>query len=185
MPLSRPRRRTLSIAVTVLAIIGLAGPGAVSADTELGHTGLTGAHRLRDVFGYPGARCIYEGPKAGEVLQAIRFRAPVVFARNATTGVDIQTVGWRGRLQKRVSGTWQTVASKTVVKDVATDRHPAEFTGKSFSISTSGTYRIAIDMYWYNAYGTSVVGSARHKVDRYAIVINGDQAFEDDYSCVR
>ena len=57
MPLSTLRRRVGAIPFIAVAALAMMFPATVAADTEMGHSGLTGTHRLRDAAGYPGARC--------------------------------------------------------------------------------------------------------------------------------
>jgi len=157
--------------------------GTAFADTEFGHTGRVDAHRLRDIFGYPGARCLYTGSQGSETLTSLVIRSPVVHARNATSGRDYQAVGWRARLQKLQSGSWTNVAVTDVERELATDLFPAEFSRKSIAVSSPGRYRTLVVMYWYSPEATTVVGRAVHRVDHYAILFNGEQASEADHSC--
>lgn len=166
-----------------LAALMLFGASSVAADSEISSTGSYGAHRLRDVFGYPGARCDYPSASAQNET-AIRVRSPIVFARNATAGqLDYQTVGWRARLQELRSGVWVTIASSPLQKQPATDIHSAEFSPRTFTVSTAGRHRVMVDMYWYSPTGTTVVGQSRHRVDFYAIVVDGEQVFQNDHFC--
>ena len=166
MPLSTLRRRVRSIPFIAVAALAMAFPATVAADTEMGHSGLTGTHRLRDAAGYPGARCGYYNEKTF-FLAEIRVRPPVMFARNSTSGLDIRTVAWRAVLQDRNGTSWTTIASKAFQKEQATDLHPADFLGQRFTdLSGDGPYRILVDMRWYGADG-SVIGNARHRVDHY------------------
>jgi hypothetical protein len=173
--------RASSILLTV-TVLGMAFAAPASADTERGHTGLVGVHRLRDVYGYPGVRCYFEGPKAAETLVAIDVRSPVVFARDATSDVDIQRVGWRATVQRLSGGSWISYLNGPVERDYATDRHPGEFTRWSVDLP-NGTYRVFVKMYWYDPLGRTVVGTATHRNDFYAIILNGDQAFQADGHC--
>ena len=185
MSLTRLRRRARAISLLAVGALVLSLPGGAAADTEISTSGFVGAHRLRDAFGYPGVRCMYStGKTATGVLEQIRVRAPVVFARDSYGGLDIRTVGWRAVLQGRVAGTWKTVDTTAITKDQATDKHPAEFVGKRFTGPNPGTrFRVRIDMYWYNPAGTDVVGRSRHAVDFYAIVVDGTQQAQADGSC--
>ena len=178
------RRRAIR-ASTILLSLGIAWlvtAAPAAADTERGHTGQVGVHRLRDVFGYPGARCYFEGPMGAEQVVAMDVRSPVVFARDASSGVDIQRVGWRATIQRLSGGTWSNYLTGPLERDYATDRHPAEFTKWGVDLP-DGTYRVFIRMFWYDPAGTTVVGTANHRVDFYAIIINGEQAFQSDGRC--
>jgi hypothetical protein len=178
------RARTTRLATIAIGLMAasLMSVAPVAADTELGHSGQVGRHRLRDIFGYPGAACSYPSATAQNET-SIRVRSPIVYARNAFDGPDYQLVSWRARLQERQSGVWVSIASTRLEKDYATDLFPAEFTPKTLAVTTSGLHRIRVDMYWYSPDGSSIVGRARHLVDFYAIVVNGEQVFQADDYC--
>jgi hypothetical protein len=174
------RVSTIAIAVAGAFLIAAA---PVAADTAVSHSGNYGAHRLRDAFGYPGARCNYFTAEDQDE-HSITVRSPVVFARNAYAAqLDIQKVGWRGRVQRLQSGTWTTVASSGLQTDMATDLHPAEFSSAVIPLETAGRHRVLVDMYWYGPAGTVVRGQSRHRVDFYAIVVDGEQVFQADSYC--
>ena len=173
--------RLATMAIGLVAALLLAA-APVAADTELGHGGQVGRHRLRDIFGYPGARCIYPSETAQNET-AIRVRSPIAYARNVFEGPDYQIVGWRARLQERQSGVWVSITSSRLEKDYATDLFPAEFTPQTLAVTSAGAHRIRVDMYWFSPDGTTIVGRARHLVDFYAIVVNGDQVFQAEDAC--
>jgi hypothetical protein len=173
--------RLATIAIGLVAAL-LVAAAPVAADTELGHGGQVGRHRLRDIFGYPGARCIYPSETAQNET-AIRVRSPIVYARNVFDGPDYQLVSWQARLQERQSGIWRTISSSRREKDYATDLFPAEFSPRTFAVTTAGLHRIRVDMYWYSPDGSTIVGRARHLVDFYAIVVDGEQVFQADDYC--
>jgi hypothetical protein len=173
--------RLATIAIGLVAALLMAA-APVAADTELGHSGQVGRHRLRDIFGYPGARCIYPSETAQNET-AIRVRSPIVYARNVFSGTDYQLVSWQARLQERQSGVWRTISSSRREKEYATDLFPAEFSPRTLAVTTAGAHRIRVDMYWYSPDGSTIVGRARHLVDFYAIVVNGEQVFQADDAC--
>src|SRR5918999_6180137 len=99
------RRTAVVVALAALAVASGGVPAA--ADTERGHRGEIGEHRLTDTEERRGARCVYsDGAGGGErVLTHLRVRPPVVFVESISP-----FVGWRVVLQRRLRswGRWAT-----------------------------------------------------------------------------
>lgn len=162
-------------AISVLALL-LSGTTAL-ADTELGHTGKVGAHMLRDTLDTPGMECHYQArpePQIGEDLVSFTVRAPKVFARNKTSGLDRGRVGWRFIIDQAPNnagqpGAWTRFYKSRVWKANATDSQFASFSSKNASPTIGSAdlfFRVRIKMFWYRGDG-STVGKAVHLVDYY------------------
>ena len=174
-------RRALALIAALLSLQALAGPAL--ADTELGHTGPVGPHRLRmDTLadfqaGRGGATCYYYSTTDSEPpMSQLTVRFPRVLARNTTSGTDSRVVGWRPKLQRQqLDGTWALVLALPVQRKIATDASAAPFTALSFSASQipdTGRLRVVVDMLWYKpgatvSAGGTIEGVARHRVDYY------------------
>jgi hypothetical protein len=159
--------RSLLIAVP-LALVALAGPVAISADTGFSHSGNYGVHYLADSPEYPGARCRYDDET---VIDSIRVRDPFVFARDRNADrVDSEWVSWKYRVQRQNLKGWATVATSDLQKRMATDAQIANFSPMrtNFEGSASTQYRVVVVMRWYGSDGTDVVGRTVHRVDWYA-----------------
>jgi len=69
------------------------------ADTELGHEGQVGRHRLADIHDSPGAVCDVVLPGRDSLGETwLRVNPPIMFARNRTDDADEQFVGWRANV---------------------------------------------------------------------------------------
>src|SRR5918998_5608314 len=85
------------LAALVLVASLFAGVPVTQADIELGHEGLTGRHRLADLYDSPGAVCDIVLPGRDSLGETwLRVNPPIMFAINRTDGVDEQQIGWRG-----------------------------------------------------------------------------------------
>jgi hypothetical protein len=149
----------------------LVTPLVTSADTRVSHSGLYGVHYLADSAEYPGVRCTYNGQ---QTISSIRVRDPFVFARNKTSGVDSQLVGWYFRVQTAPVGssTWTEAGRSAVQRKVATDQQVANFSPiiKAVVPDASKNYRVIVAMLWYNSARTAIEGRATHRADWYSWV---------------
>jgi hypothetical protein len=185
---ARIRPRLVS-AASVLLLLTF-GVQPVLADTELGHTGTVGFHRLREsVTNYGGAVCIYRSdppPSAysyeGE-LYSLEVRPPKV---KAIAGA--QQVGWRFIVERRsedeLAGAWfpwvERIRSKIQRRTTDTNTNaPFTWMQADVIVPTNGVndtpryqYRVLVKMYWFYADG-SIEGTATHRVDWYTL------AYED------
>ncbi|MFL5779178.1 MAG: hypothetical protein ACJ761_09570 [Chloroflexota bacterium] len=163
-PSTRLLRAPLVLAGAV--VLSLVGASVGSADTTVVHSGAFGRHYLADTGEYPGAFCTYNN---NQVINSIRVRDPFVFARNRTSGVDTQMVGWFFRIQTHTSSGWTTVATSTIQKRSASDADVANFgpITKTFTGNSGKTYRVLVTMRWYNTAGL-ITGQAIHRVDFYS-----------------
>ena len=181
---SRSGRRLLA-SVALLTALTLAGGASVSADTVIGQRGQVGVAMLHDqaVDTEGGARCNYSISDARDGGAAtIRVRAPHVWARNRSGGVDHQVVGWRVILQQTPDdinyGTWYTVFTSSVVKASATDARKASFGDRRFDVPFNTFVRARVQVIWYVPGSASAVqGVQLHSVDHYDRYLDG--TFED------
>ena len=160
--------RLLFIGAPVLALVALARPAVISADTAVSHEGRYGVHSLADSEEYPGARCAYDD---ATVIESIRVRDPLVFARDTNPDrVDSRWVSWKYRVQAESAKSWFNVATSELQKRMATDAQIANFSPMrtTFDGSASTQYRVVVIIRWYGADGDTVVGRAVHRVDWYA-----------------
>lgn len=174
-------RRRLAFAAGSGLLLALLIGGPAVADSELGHTGTTGVHSLRDASSTPGATCKYRFATDSYVLKRITVAPPRVRAISGS-----QQVGWKFTVQRRFAfeGTttsWYETYSSTVQTATTDSAHDATFTSKTVSVLGAGatdgmfSYRVLIRMLWYRA-GGGTQGTAVHKVDWYRLV---DNPFED------
>ena len=123
----KPSRRSwIALALTAGLVASLGGAVGASADTAVTHSGAYGVHYLADSSEYAGVRCTYNN---SNVINSIRVRDPLTFARNKTAGVDTQWVSWYFRVQKQTPGStgWTDVATSATQKRTATDGQIANF----------------------------------------------------------
>lgn len=168
----RSIRLGLTASAVAFVVVALAAAPAL-ADTEAGHTGLTGTHSLRDTADKPGATCTYKPKGVTDVpfsLASVRVRPPIVFARDVTGGVDQQRTGWRFSLERKLfsESTWTEVFRSATQKAQASDASAAAFSamsGKPPLPTQLAAYRVVVKMFWYRNGATE--GTATHIVDFY------------------
>lgn len=154
-----------------IVVLGMAIAGAtpISADTPVTQSGLYGVHYLADSAEYPAATCAYD---TRTVIRSVRVRAPFVYARNTTPGIETQSVSWQFLIQARTPGTsaWTTVVTSASQKRTTTDARVADFTPvtKAFGGTAAKEYRVLVVVRWYGSGGTTEVGRVTHRVDWYA-----------------
>lgn len=180
-----PRQRAVPFWRTILAawflltvLSGAAWPPAAGADTELGHRGDTGRHRLADIYDSPGAVCDVVLPGQDSLGETwLRINPPVMFARDRTDGIDRQFVGWRATvlaLDERTEA-WHVVRRGEIARDYAADNLASYFHGEGwlaeFPVSQA-TYGVEVEMLWYDPDDPSrVEGSAVHGIEHFAIIL--------------
>ena len=163
-------RLGLIVAVAVLLTM-LAGVPASAATT-------TGRWSLIDTPRYPGATCVFHTSPDDELHQ-IHVRAPVIFAVDATTGVDTEIVGWRLLVQYSDDSmaTWHVLEKGPIVKASATDRYNAQWSSltgvwKRGTGALHGAYRAMVSMIWYDPKG-KIQGLVQAVVANYVDFYNG------------
>jgi hypothetical protein len=168
----RPVIRGRSLAAVIVLSLALLAPGGALADTPVSHSGVRGIHGLPDTREQPNVRCTYDPDE--EALQ-VRVLAPVVYAVDRGAGVQSQRVGWRFRVQYSSGLGYSTWKTTTTITATATDRRPAgfELRSKSFAKAPPVSYRVRVDMYWYDSAGR-VTGRATHAPTWYRSVAEGE-----------
>lgn len=179
-------RPVVGFALAFVALALVAGP--VVADTEMGHTGLVGDHRVVDGTTdetFSGIVCFYDSTR-GNRLHRLTVMAPEIYARNVTAAVDSQRVGWRVIVKRLRPGatTLKPFYRSATQKAIATDSTPAEFPRPSgpgappyMTVNldvpnepgTGSQYFVFIRMFWYRS--GALEGTATHALDYYYWVI--------------
>jgi len=194
--MGRMHRPVVAFAFAFVALTLAAGP--VLADTELGHVGLVGDHRVFDGTTnefFSGIVCFYDSTR-GNRLHRLTVMAPDVYARNVTGAIDSQRVGWRVLVKRQRPGstTLKPFYRSPTQRAIATDASPAEFPRPGgpgvppyMSIDLDvpnepgmgSQYFISIRMFWYRA--GALEGTATHQLDYYLWVIfpPGDDGWWD------
>lgn len=169
----------LSMGLAIGAALVLSASTVAVADTELGHTGLVGRHKLKDSADKAGVKCYYQTFDGQDGPASIHVRIPRVFARDRTIGLDSQKVGWRVIVQQSSDFVnWTLLFHSSVQKRLATDQSVAPFHNRDFNLPDRHFIRVRIKMYWYRPGSSTVVqGTARHAVDFYDRYL--DSTFED------
>lgn len=173
----RPIRYLLITMSALLLAFTAAMP--VQADTELGETGTTGFHALRDNDPSGGAICRYKGiyPSPGGYsyegkLKWIDVRPPKMKAISGQ-----QEVGWRFIVERRslAAVNWMVRYKSGIQRDTTSSSTNASFSmrGINVRVPTGGKdedpsyeYRVKVKMFWYKANG-GVQGTSTHLVDWY------------------
>ena len=117
-----------------------------------------GVHVLFDTAEYPAVTCKFHNFNPRDDLMKITVRPPVVYAVDRTSHTDVQTVGWRFRVQavdipNPTESDWFDVYISPIVKVTASDVYNAQWKARSFNIANGaahGNWRAVVDMYWYN-----------------------------------
>ncbi|HYI22747.1 MAG TPA: hypothetical protein VEX62_08950 [Candidatus Limnocylindrales bacterium] len=179
------RRRFWFVTISAL-LLAFTAAVPVQADTELGQTGTTGFHALRDSPSRPGYTCHYKGiypPSGGDryegKLNQIDVRPPRM---KAIAGH--QEVGWRfmiERLNQSVNPPIVMVTYKSSIqRDTTSSSRNASFSMRSVSVrlpadgayeDTIYEYRVKVKMFWYTANG-GVQGTSTHRADWFEEVLH-------------
>jgi hypothetical protein len=168
----------LACAVVVLAF----GVQPVLADTERGHTGVVGFHKLVDKSTSAGVMCMYTPIEPsdsayfymGELVHLYVW-PPKVRAISGT-----QEVGWRFIVQRRtewdeLSNYWSPWAARyrsPIQRKVTSTTESANFSQKDIPVIIPDNleyryeYRVLVKMYWFRSDGR-IQATATHRVDWY------------------
>jgi hypothetical protein len=182
----RPRGRLAAegwLAVLVCGVLLFAGVPAAQADVELGHEGLTGRHRLADMYDSPGAVCDIVLPGHDSLGETwLRVNPPIMFAVNRTDAVDEQQVGWRATVSalNESTGVWRVVRRSGMTRTMATDKLASYFNGQGWLAGfplARATYSVTVEMVWYAPDDPRrIEGRATHEVEYFSILLrhNGE-----------
>ena len=159
------------------------GAPVAQADFEQGHEGLTGRHRLADMFDSPGAVCDIVLPGNDSLGETwLRVNPPIMFAINRTPAVDEQQVGWRATVSalNEATGIWHVVRRSGMTRMVANDRLASYFNGQGWLAGfplARATYSVSVEMVWYDPVDPrQIEGRATHAIEHFSIVLrhNGE-----------
>ena len=171
------------LAALVLVASLFAGVPVTQADIELGHEGLTGRHRLADLYDSPGAVCDIVLPGRDSLGETwLRVNPPIMFAINRTDGVDEQQVGWRATVSALNEGTgaWRVVRRSAMTRTMATDKLASYFNGQGWLAGfplARATYSVSVEMVWFDPENPrQVEGRATHVIEHFSVVLrhNGE-----------
>lgn len=183
---ARRRGRLAMAAWLATLLIGAsfcAGGPVALADIELGHDGLTGRHRLADMYDSPGAVCDIVLPGRDSLGETwLRVNPPIMFAINRTSGVDEQQVGWRATVSalNEDTGAWRVVRRSAMTRTVATDKLASYFNGQGWLAGfplARATYTVSVEMVWYDPDDPRrIEGQATHAIEHFLTVLrhNGE-----------
>ena len=177
----RPRKRLLP--ALLLGALLLTYAPATLADIELGHEGVVGRHRLADMYDSPGAVCDIVLPGRDSLGETwLRVNPPVMFARNRTTAIDEQMVGWNATVSalNEETGAWRIVRRSETARELASDDLASYFNGQGwlaeFPVSRA-TFSVSVEMIWYDPEDAHrVEGRATHAIEHFTILMrhNGE-----------
>jgi hypothetical protein len=184
---TKTRRGRLAAAVWLAALVCgallFSGVPVALADIELGHEGLTGRHRLADLYDSPGAVCDIVLPGRDSLGETwLRVNPPIMFAINRTDGVDEQQVGWRATVSALNEGTgaWRVVRRSAMTRTMATDKLASYFNGQGWLAGfplARATYSVSVEMVWFDPEDPrQVEGRATHVIEHFSVVLryNGE-----------
>lgn len=173
--------RLLAALICGASLLGGAPPAG--ADIELGHTGLTGRHRLADLYDSPGAVCDIVLPSPSSLGEMwLRVNPPVMFARDQPSGLDEQQIGWRATVSalNETTGAWRVVRRSPTVRATANDDLASYFDGRGWLAAfplARATYSVSVEMLWYDPLDPDrIEGRAVHAIEHYSIFLrfNGE-----------
>ena len=171
------------LAMLIFGTLLFAGVQVALADIELGHDGLTGRHRLADMYDSPGAVCDIVLPGRDSLGETwLRVNPPIMFAINRTEGVDEQQVGWRATVSALNEGTgvWRVVRRSAMTRMTATDQLASYFNGQGWLAAfplARATYSVSVEMVWYDPEDPRrIEGRATHAIEHFSILLrhNGE-----------
>ena len=182
-----PRRGRLAtgvwLATLVIGALLCSGMPVALADMELGHDGLTGRHRLADMYDSPGAVCDIVLPGRDSLGETwLRVNPPIMFAINRTGGVDEQQIGWRATVSalNEDTGAWREVRRSAMTRTTANDQLASYFNGQEWLAGfplARETYSVSVEMVWFDPDNPRrIEGQATHAIDHFLIVVrqNGE-----------
>ncbi len=156
---------------TMTAIMMIAAPSKALADSELGHSGYVGPHRLQD---NPGAAC-------GN--SAIVAAAPLVWANRAYT--QGQTVGYQVQVNRHGDGGAFSAYNGPVIYRKAYPNVRANFPNSKVTLPFTYNpmnYNVNVYMYWFNNRG-NLQGYSVHRVENYTTVRSSGNWVFEPYAC--
>jgi hypothetical protein len=182
-------RHRLILVVLLCALAAVASlPDA--AERELGHAGDFGVHELVDSPAASGAICRFAPPLVWSMGETwIQVRPPVIFARDATSLLDEQLVGWRAVIlnQDRLTKGWSPIATGETQRAVATENVSAPFENRGpepqFHLGY-GADRVRLELFWNERLVLGgeprLAGQAEYEVENYDIEVRHRTGLRQD-----
>lgn len=174
------KRITRLLLVVGAAISALALAQPALGYTELKVTGTVGVHSLWDTEPAPGATCRFDYSAANSAykLKHINVSRPLM---KAVPGMGTERVGWDMTVQRRIVGlggtsAWDNRYTSPIEKSSTDASHNASFANElgvkvivpyQQGADASAEYRVIVKLFWYKADGTSILGTAKERVDWY------------------
>jgi hypothetical protein len=173
-----PPRTLLTIAVTGMALVMVAGPTVAHDEGDSdAHRGIVGRHVFVDSKDRPGARCRYHAidhvTDVAPTVDVAEFvgvavRPPKV---GAVKRLRYQPVGWRFVLQEKLpDGEWTKVKRSPLQIAKGGHRHAARFSRMRvrYNGDPDADYRVVTKAYWFRRH-RRVMGVATHLVYFYMV----------------
>jgi hypothetical protein len=166
--------RLTSVVVPLAAALLLAAQPVAAHVTSA--SGSPGNYVVTDTNANPGAHCFYYDTASSTDLYKIKIRAPKMFAKNRTTAVDSQKVGWQFYIQHGTSvgsapSGWTTSFKSSIVKATAHDNLAAAFSTRTWNASANINrwWRVKVLMFWYKpGSSTTISGQVTDVIDYYS-----------------
>lgn len=163
------------------AIAALAVAQPALGYTELKVTGTVGVHSLRDTGAYPGAVCLFDYSSANSAYK-LKHIAVDVPRMKAVPGMGIEDVAYSFTVQRRIvglggTGPWEDRYTSPKYRAATDSQHNADFGRGAFGVKVvvpfaaggdaSAEYRTIATLYWFKSDGTTILGTAKERVDWY------------------
>ena len=158
--------RRLSIAGCAALVVVALAVSPVLAETEKGHHGLVGDHKLNESSDLR-VICGYD---ATGLIDVLEIHPVSIWSRDTTAGRDKQKVGWQFIVQRQRPGQsrWRTFWTSSISKAPAWNDQTASFPTRQTNTlfpNDNSRYRVWSKMLWYR-HG-AVEGTAVHQYDYY------------------
>jgi hypothetical protein len=115
----------------------------------------------------------------------LRVNPPVMFARDRTSAVDEQVVGWQATVSvlDETTGAWHVVRQSDIAREMASDDLATYFHGQGwlaeFPVGRA-TYSATVEMLWYDpSHADHLEGRATHAIEHFSIQLhfNGEATY--------
>ena len=174
----RALRSTMALAGIVLALV--LGAQSAAAATVVSSSGSFGMHVFKDSMTHPGISCYYGNVSGSDgrqqALWKIVINGPKVWAKNRTSGVDSQWVGWRYVVQHSQAGgapPWKSYTTSSWVKAVSHDNAGVQFSSRTWTAPANKNWQwhVEIVMHWYKPGSSSTVSGSVTLMDQYDVTV--------------
>jgi hypothetical protein len=174
------------LTLSLVALLAMAGPA--TAQVVVASHGMTADWGFdpSDDPSHPGAKCGYSAPHGDgfAYLRWIKVRAPIVAARDVTSGDDQQQVSWQVIIQRSSASGWKTIKKSnvhqfTAYEFVPTTQSPIKV---YFKATNDQNWRALIKIRWLRHGSTE--GWVKARMEYYGVKWTvGDPAFVFTDSC--